>query len=46
MFPFVWIIVWAFIFGIFNHPSALAIIGFIWFGIIPPVIAFIHRHLK
>lgn len=37
MFAIIWIVVWAFIFGIFNEPSTGQIIGFIIIGLGGPL---------
>lgn len=45
MFAIIWILVWAFIFDIFDEPSAGQIIGFILIGIGGPVGKWLYETL-
>lgn len=44
MFTIIWIIVWAFIFGIFDDPSETQIFWFIIIGIATPFVVWLKRN--
>ena len=46
MFAIIWIVSWAFVFGIFNDPSGWQIFGFIFVGLGGPIGTWISKKLK
>ena len=46
MFGFIWIVVWACIFGIFDNPSFGQILGFIFIGLGGPIGRWLIYSLK